>query len=206
MCKCRARDVREIPIHFATRARGESKLTIKQQFKYLEHLSRLYDFFYPRASPVAKFLIVTLIGWSVGLVLYEVVAASGANRVAAVVFGYFSNILVAAVFHSRYVRTQREFLVTPHPWIEFGLTALAEILTCVVVALWCTARLAHPELFDLPVVCFLAATMVRYILRKEFMQDIRGLRRDPRSWEWRAASGKNIQSQEIPRGKSPPPR
>jgi dolichol-phosphate mannosyltransferase len=205
MCKCRARHVREVPIHFATRTRGESKLTVKQQFKYLEHLSRLYDFFYPRASPMAKFLIVILIGWSVGLALYQVVAASGANRVAAVVFGYFSNILVAAVFHSRYVRTQREFLVTPHPWIEFGLTALAEVLTCVVVALWCNSRLAHPELLDFPVVCFLAATLVRYILRKELMQDIRGLRRDPRVSAGRDASGSEIEVRDTPVGKLGPP-
>ena len=47
MCKCRTRDVREVPIQFAARTRGQSKLTLAQQFKYLEHLSRLYDFFFP---------------------------------------------------------------------------------------------------------------------------------------------------------------
>jgi dolichol-phosphate mannosyltransferase len=43
MCKCRVSRVKEIPIHFALRQRGQSKLTLTQQFKYLEHLSRLYD-------------------------------------------------------------------------------------------------------------------------------------------------------------------
>ncbi len=73
MCKCRVaeaaggRGVREIPIHFDSRAHGESKLTLAQQFKYLEHLSRLYDFHFPRVSPMLKFLIVTGLGWLVAL-------------------------------------------------------------------------------------------------------------------------------------------
>src|SRR5206468_3644663 len=63
MCKCRVKNVREVPIHFSARARGQSKLTLTQQFRYLEHLSRLYDFYYPRASPILKFLIATACGW-----------------------------------------------------------------------------------------------------------------------------------------------
>src|SRR4051794_15291375 len=67
MCKCRVATVREVPIHFDSRAHGRSKLTLAQQFRYLEHLSRLYDFSFPRASPVVKFLIATACGWLVGL-------------------------------------------------------------------------------------------------------------------------------------------
>ncbi|HEX4125903.1 MAG TPA: polyprenol monophosphomannose synthase, partial [Tepidisphaeraceae bacterium] len=58
MCKCRVQNVAEIPIHFALRQHGQSKLTLAQQVKYLEHLSRLYDYTFPRAVPLAKFLIV----------------------------------------------------------------------------------------------------------------------------------------------------
>src|SRR5262249_17926892 len=44
MCKCRVQHVKEVPIHFAERTRGQSKLSLREQFRYLEHLSRLYDF------------------------------------------------------------------------------------------------------------------------------------------------------------------
>lgn len=44
LVRCRCRDVREIPIHFANRLHGESKLTIGQQLLYLQHLARLYRF------------------------------------------------------------------------------------------------------------------------------------------------------------------
>jgi dolichol-phosphate mannosyltransferase len=44
LVRCRCQDVREVPIHFSTRAHGESKLTLKQQMLYLRHLMRLYAF------------------------------------------------------------------------------------------------------------------------------------------------------------------
>jgi dolichol-phosphate mannosyltransferase len=42
--KCRCRRVAEIPIRFAERARGQSKLGVREQIDYLRHLGRLYAF------------------------------------------------------------------------------------------------------------------------------------------------------------------
>lgn len=42
--RCRCQDVREIPIHFANRKHGESKLTLHQQLLYVRHLGRLYRY------------------------------------------------------------------------------------------------------------------------------------------------------------------
>jgi dolichol-phosphate mannosyltransferase len=44
LVKCRCRDVREVPIHFSKRERGESKLSFSEQLRYLIHLGRLYRF------------------------------------------------------------------------------------------------------------------------------------------------------------------
>jgi dolichol-phosphate mannosyltransferase len=44
LVRCRCRNVREVPIHFANREHGESKLTLRQQMLYLRHLARLYRF------------------------------------------------------------------------------------------------------------------------------------------------------------------
>jgi dolichol-phosphate mannosyltransferase len=40
--KCRCRRVVEIPIYFSNRYRGSSKLTLKEQLRYLRHIGRLY--------------------------------------------------------------------------------------------------------------------------------------------------------------------
>jgi dolichol-phosphate mannosyltransferase len=44
LIKCRCRHVVEIPIHFADRRHGHSKLSVAEQVKYLRHLGRLYSF------------------------------------------------------------------------------------------------------------------------------------------------------------------
>ncbi|MFO1000482.1 MAG: polyprenol monophosphomannose synthase [Planctomycetaceae bacterium] len=44
MIKCRCQGVVEVPIHFANRKCGTSKLTLKEQLNYIRHLTRLYTF------------------------------------------------------------------------------------------------------------------------------------------------------------------
>jgi dolichol-phosphate mannosyltransferase len=176
MCKCRVKRVKEIPIHFGLRTRGQSKLSLKQQFRYLEHLSRLYDFSYPRASPAIKFILATGISWLIGAAAYFAFLQFGMSMVAAAVLAYLPALLVTTGFHARYVRTQRRFIPRPHPWSDFAVISIIEWIACAAVAFWSGKRILHlrpAEGFFYP---FLVATVVRYILRKEFLQDIRGLR------------------------------
>lgn len=184
MCKCRVQHVQEVPIHFAERTRGQSKLSLREQFRYLEHLSRLYDFCFPRLSPIAKFLIVTLLDWSVGLAIYLLALHADVTPAVAPILAYFGAIFVTAVFHRRYIRTQREFLVTKRPWAEFLTIAFAEITGCAVAATWLVKRADHVSAIELFIVSFGVATVTRYILRKELMQDIRGLRKEIRQAEY----------------------
>lgn len=183
MCKCRIQHPVEVPIAFGLRARGESKLSLKEQFRYLEHLSRLYDFSFPRASPIVKFLIVLGASWFVGLGAFLLLILGGFDRVLAPPTAYLGALLVTAIFHVRYVRTQREFLVRPRPWEDFFFISLCELAACALAAAWMAHRMPvrwAPEIFLVP---FGYATLVRYILRKELMQDIRGLRREARGDE-----------------------
>ena len=180
MCKCRVRDVREVPIHFAERVRGESKLTLTQQFRYLEHLSRLYDFTFPRVSPVVKFLIVLALSWAAALVVFLGLLGTGMRSAWAVSLAYLVAIAITALFHLRYVRTQREFLVRPNPWMDFILISAAELLAVMVTAAWVAWRIDRQTMFDLFVIPFAVGTVVRYVLRKELLQDVRGLRKEMR--------------------------
>ncbi len=151
VCKCGVKSVTEVPINFGQRTRGESKLNFKQQFKYLEHLSRLYDFSLPRLSPIAKFLIVVVLGWFVGLSVYSAMTELHVSQLTAIAVGYFGTVLMTTVFHARYVRTQREFLVRTTPWLDFTVISIAELIGCVLAAHWLAARLTNPRSFDLPV-------------------------------------------------------
>jgi len=59
--KAKARVV-EIPIVFADRAQGESKLGFRAQMDYLRHLGRLYTYRYPLLLEFFKFCLVGLTG------------------------------------------------------------------------------------------------------------------------------------------------
>ena len=103
---------------------------VKQQFKYLEHLSRLYDFTFPRASPMSKFPIVTILSWLVALGVYATLFAMNVGPAMATTLAYPAAILVTAIFHLRYVRTQREFLFRPQAVARFRVHSLAEWAAC----------------------------------------------------------------------------
>jgi dolichol-phosphate mannosyltransferase len=183
MCKCRVQNVAEIPIHFGLRHRGHSKLSLKQQLKYLEHLSRLYDFTFPRAVPLVKFLIVLAIAWLYAIVCYVVMRRWGLSLPGAVTASYGGAIAVTAAFHLRYVRTQREFIIRPRPWLNFWCICAAEWIGCAAAAFWLDRHLTQPTLANVFLLSFGIAAVIRYALRKEFLQDVRGLRRNIRAEE-----------------------
>jgi dolichol-phosphate mannosyltransferase len=180
MCKCGARRVREVPIQFGARAAGRSKLTLAQQFKYLEHLSRLYDFTFPRLSPAVKFVVATAVSWLSGLAVFLALSRTGMVPMPAATLSYPAAMLATAVFHLRYVRTQREFLVSKRPWRDFLVTCLCEWAACAAAATWIANRVRDIHALEVFALTYAAATATRYVLRKELMQDVRGLRADPR--------------------------
>ncbi len=184
MCKAGVTRIREVPIHFTARTHGVSKLTVAQQFKYLEHLSRLYDFCFPRLAPIGKFLIATGLGWFLAFGVYLTLIRRGINPMWSAALSYPAAILVTLVFHARYVRTQRAFLVTRWPWRDFAIISVAEWVACFLAAAWLTARLKEAYPLEIFLIIFGIATLVRYVLRKELMQDIRGLRQELRPLEW----------------------
>lgn len=183
MCKCRVNKVQEVPIHFGLRTRGESKLTLKQQFRYLEHLSRLYDFTFPRASPILKFLITVAAGFVFGLCVFLSLSEMSNRSTLTILGGYIGAICVTAVFHLRYVRTQREFLLSRRPWRDFLLISCAECITVVGVAHWLNHHSNAVTQIEAFFISFASGILVRYVLRKEFLHDIRGLRKEIRMEE-----------------------
>ena len=65
--KCRCRVVVEVPIRFDNRLYGASKLTFKEQLRYLRHLRRLYTYKFGTWSHLVQFLVVGVSGLFVNL-------------------------------------------------------------------------------------------------------------------------------------------
>lgn len=65
--KCRFTNAVEVPIHFSDRYKGESKLNLKEQLRYLQHLRRLAVFKYGDIAHFAQFAVVGASGTLVNL-------------------------------------------------------------------------------------------------------------------------------------------
>jgi dolichol-phosphate mannosyltransferase len=67
LVKGRCRKLAEIPIHFANRTRGQSKLSLREQWNYLKHVKRLADYKYGKLSHFLQFCFVGGTGMVVDL-------------------------------------------------------------------------------------------------------------------------------------------
>ena len=174
IAKCHVGEVKEVPIRFGLRERGKSKLTMKEQFRYLEHLSRLYDFTYPRGVPAAKFLITVLLAFLVANGVFAALREPAA--VWAVTLAYACGVVMTAMFHTRYVRTQRAFLPRQSPWADFLVASAAELSFVALTATYLFLRAKIPVPIEVLAISFCVGTVVRYLVRKELRMDVRGLR------------------------------
>jgi dolichol-phosphate mannosyltransferase len=75
--KCHCGRVVEVPIHFDDRRFGESKLSIKEQLKYIQHLRRLYTYKYGTWSHLVQFLLVGVSGVLVNVAVLTLLLRAG---------------------------------------------------------------------------------------------------------------------------------
>ncbi len=61
----------EVPIHFADRKLGKSKLNLAEQLNYIKHLKRLYDYKYDNFSRFFQFCLVGTTGVGVDLTCFN---------------------------------------------------------------------------------------------------------------------------------------
>ncbi|HRQ76491.1 MAG TPA: glycosyltransferase family 2 protein [Phycisphaerales bacterium] len=106
--KCRCRDVREVPIHFANRKFGESKLSLKEQVKYIRHLRLLAMHKFPVLASLTQFLAVGLSGTVVNLAVLTLLLWMGLMTevalAAAILISMTSNFVLNRRFSFSYAR------------------------------------------------------------------------------------------------------
>jgi dolichol-phosphate mannosyltransferase len=106
--KCRCRRIVDVPIHFADRQAGESKLTLAEQMKYLQHLRRLLIFKYPDWSYALQFATVGTSGTVVNLAVLTLLVHLRLPEATAVGGGifvsFFTNFFLNRRFTFSYAR------------------------------------------------------------------------------------------------------
>ena len=97
-CACPA----EVPIHFANRRWGQSKLSFKEQLQYLRHLRRLFIFKYGNWAHFAQFAAVGFSGTIVNLAVLTVLLWMHTPIKAAVALAILVSILTNFLLNRRY--------------------------------------------------------------------------------------------------------
>jgi dolichol-phosphate mannosyltransferase len=178
MCKCRVRRVCEVPIHFGIREAGESKLSVRQQVRYLDHLSRLYDFSFPIASPLAKFVIATGCAWLIAFGLYVRLVAQNVSPVRAPTLAFLAAVLMTGAFYLRSLRRYGRPSLNRRAWSDFSLLVIGEWSICTLAAHWVGTHIEHLTVSQFFVVTFGAAAIARYTLRVRLIHNLQGVREE----------------------------
>jgi len=100
--KCGFENVGEVAIHFIDRVRGESKLTLKEQLKYIQHLRRLYLFRFANAMHLAQFLVVGASGVVVNLLILSLLQAFGFSEITCLIGGIGVSVITNFLLNRRF--------------------------------------------------------------------------------------------------------
>lgn len=111
--KCGFENVGEVPIHFTDRVYGESKLSFKEQLKFIQHLRRMYLHRFANVMYLAQFLAVGAVGVVVNLLVMSLFLAAGARAELAIAGGIgvsvITNFLLNRRFTFSYARDENPF-------------------------------------------------------------------------------------------------
>jgi dolichol-phosphate mannosyltransferase len=77
LVKCRCTRISEVPIAFADRIHGESKLSFREQLRYIQHIRRLFLYKYAAWSEVLQFIVVGTSGALVNLLAVTALLHAG---------------------------------------------------------------------------------------------------------------------------------
>lgn len=174
ICKCRVRRVTEVPIDFGLRSAGQSKLTLTQQLRYLDHLSRLYDFCFPAASPHLKFVMATACAWLVAFGLYIRLVAHEVGPVFAPTLAFAAAVAATAIFRLHSLRAGNRPAFGRRPWTDFVMLALGEWAVCTLTARWVAYHVLRASALEVFLLAFGTAGGAGYLLRRRLTRAARG--------------------------------
>jgi len=146
LVKCGCRHAEEVPIHFADRQLGVSKLTLAEQFRYLQHIRRLYIHRFELIASLAQFLLVGASGLGVNLALLTaLLSASIPTRVSivlAIALSMLWNFFLNRRLSFSYARDRS---VLKQLW-GFVTACSAGAAVNYLVAIWALPMVKYPQL------------------------------------------------------------
>ncbi|MCY3852066.1 MAG: glycosyltransferase family 2 protein [Gammaproteobacteria bacterium] len=116
--------VAEVPIEFADRSRGSSKMDLRQQARYLRHLKRLYLHRFGDLARVLSFGMVGASGFVVDLVFYLGLQALGMEHHLARFWSFWPAVSWNWWLNRRVTFDERPWQPPARQWARFAIASL----------------------------------------------------------------------------------
>lgn len=115
--KCHFDNVAEVPIHFTDRVHGESKLSLREQLKYIKHVRRLYIHKFANAMYFLQFLVVGASGVVVNLAVLSLLLWMGLPDAACLAGGIAVSVVTNFLLNRRFTFS---YARDGHFWKQFA--------------------------------------------------------------------------------------
>jgi dolichol-phosphate mannosyltransferase len=182
LVKANCRQVREVPIHFVDRKRGESKLDWRQQVAYLRHLARLADYRFPRRWRLVKYCLVGLCGAMADLSVFAFALRNGTEMATARAVGIATGMTCNFIGNDRFTFGTSQLPGAFHRYLRFVLACGVGNVISFAVALLLPTLV--PRLIQLPILCAVAGILAGTLFNFTASQ----------SWAFRRPTGTPTQS------------
>jgi dolichol-phosphate mannosyltransferase len=166
LVKCRCHRVAEVPIAFANRIHGESKLSLGEQLRYLQHIRRLFLYKYGGWSEVAQFAVVGASGLVVNLLVLTFLLYLGVNADASIAVAILVSVCTNFLLNRRFTFSHSRRGYMPTQFLNYVLAVSFGSLVNYAVALSLLRLIPSllPQVASLAGIA--AATVVNFVALK----------------------------------------
>lgn len=169
--KCGFKNIGEVAIHFTDRVHGDSKLTFKEQLKYLQHLRRLYMHSFSNAMYVAQFLVVGASGVIVNLGILSLLSLAGAANSLALAGGIAVSVVTNFLLNRRFTFSYARHKSVMPQFIGFVGASAVGMVVNYIVALYLNQNVFSDSKLSLQLsaLCGIAAGMAFNFLGSRYL-------------------------------------
>lgn len=166
MVKCHCKHIAEIPIKFANRVYGESKLNLKEQLRYIQHIRRLFLHKYGTWSEILQFLVVGASGVVVNLLTLTLMLLMGVGANASIGLAIIISIVTNFLLNRRFTFSHAKNEYLPTQFIRYlASVSFGSVVNYVVAVLLLQASPSLiPQLASLMGIA--CATIVNFVTLK----------------------------------------
>jgi dolichol-phosphate mannosyltransferase len=122
LVKCRCCRIAEVPISFADRVHGESKLSLREQLRYIQHIRRLFLYKYGAWSEVVQFIVVGASGALINLLVVTGLLHAGLSAGASIACAIAASICTNFLLNRRFTFSHSKSGFLPTQFLSYVIS------------------------------------------------------------------------------------